>query len=108
MEPAKDLGLDILIEVHDRAELEAALNLDPNLIGINNRNLKTFDTSLNTTFELLCDIPRHTTVVTESGISTRQDIELMLERGVYCFLVGEALMRQPSPGAALAALFDLH
>ena len=105
---AKDLGLDVLIEVHDRAELEVALTLDPNLIGINNRNLKTFETSLNTTLELLSDIPRHTTVVTESGISTRQDIELMLERGVYCFLVGEALMRQPSPGAALAALFDLH
>ena len=64
--------------------------------------------SLNTTLELLCDIPRHTTVVTESGISTRQDIELMLERGVYCFLVGEALMRQPNPGAALAGLFDLR
>jgi indole-3-glycerol phosphate synthase len=103
---ARDLGLDVLIEVHDRAELEIALSLDPNLIGINNRNLKTFETSLNTTLELLREIPVGTTVVTESGIGTRQDVEAMLSKGVYCFLVGEALMRQPSPGAALSALFD--
>ena len=103
---AKDLGLDALIEVHDRSELDVALKLDPNLIGINNRNLKTFDTSLNTTLDLLAQIPAQTTVVTESGISTRQDIETMISRGVYCFLVGEAFMRQPSPGAALTELFD--
>ena len=105
---ARDLGLDVLIEVHDRAELDIALSLDPNLIGINNRNLKTFETSLNTTLELLSEIPVGTTVVTESGIGTRQDVEAMLSQGVYCFLVGEALMRQPSPGAALSALFDQH
>ena len=105
---ARDLGLDVLIEVHDRAELEIALSLDPNLIGINNRNLKTFETSLNTTLELLSEVPVGTTVVTESGIGTRQDVEAMLSQGVYCFLVGEALMRQPSPGAALSALFDQH
>ena len=102
---AQDLRLDVLIEVHDRAELEVALTLDPNLIGINNRNLKTFETSLNTTLELLSEIPVGTTVVTESGIGTREDVEAMLAQDVYCFLVGEALMRQPSPGAALSALF---
>lgn len=105
---AKDLSLDVLIEVHDRAELEIALTLDPNLIGINNRNLKTFETSLNTTLKLLSEIPESTTVVTESGIGRRQDVEAMLSQGVYCFLVGEALMRQPSPGAALSELFDQH
>ena len=103
---AQDLRLDVLIEVHDRAELEVALTLDPNLIGINNRNLKTFETSLNTTLELLSEIPVGTTVVTESGIGTREDVEAMLAQDVYCFLVGEALMRQPSPGAALSALFS--
>ena len=82
-----------------------ALTLDPNLIGINNRNLKTFETSLNTTLELLSEVPLGTTVVTESGISTREDVDRMLAQDVYCFLVGEALMRQPSPGAALSTLF---
>jgi indole-3-glycerol phosphate synthase len=103
---AKDIGLDVLIEVHDAAELEIALSLNPTLIGINNRNLKTFSTSLNTTFDLLSKIPVGVTVVTESGIATSADVNAMIARDVYCFLVGEALMRQPSPGEALSELFD--
>ena len=103
---AKDIGLDVLIEVHDAAELELALSLNPTLIGINNRNLKTFSTSLNTTFDLLPEIPIGVTVVTESGIATSADVNAMIARDVYCFLVGEALMRQPSPGEALSELFD--
>ena len=103
---AQDIGLDVLIEVHDAAELEIALSLDPTLIGINNRNLKTFSTSLNNTFDLLSEIPVNVTVVTESGIATREDVNAMIAHDVYCFLVGEALMRQHSPGMALSELFD--
>ena len=98
--------MDVLIEVHDAAELEIALSLDPTLIGINNRNLKTFSTSLNNTFDLLSEIPVNVTVVTESGIATREDVNAMIAHDVYCFLVGEALMRQHIPGMALSELFD--
>jgi indole-3-glycerol phosphate synthase len=98
--------LDVLIEVHDAKELEIALTLDPTLIGINNRNLKTFSTSLNNTFDLLSEIPADITVVTESGIATTEDVNAMIAHDVYCFLVGEALMREPSPGTALSELFD--
>lgn len=101
---AHDLGLDVLIEVHDQQELETALALEPNLIGINNRNLKTFETSLDTTLNLLPHIPKGATVVTESGIRGKENVQHMVAAGVYCFLVGEALMRQPSPGGALAEL----
>jgi indole-3-glycerol phosphate synthase len=101
---AHDLGLDVLIEVHDQQELETALALEPNLIGINNRNLKTFETSLDTTLNLLPHIPKGVSVVTESGIRGKEDVQHMVAAGVYCFLVGEALMRQPSPGGALAEL----
>lgn len=103
---AQDIGLDVLIEVHDAKELEIALTLDPTLIGINNRNLKTFSTSLNNTFDLLSEIPADITVVTESGIATTEDVNAMIAHDVYCFLVGEALMREPSPGTALSELFD--
>lgn len=103
---AKELGLDALIEVHDKQELETALQLDANLIGINNRNLKTFETSLSTTIDLLPEIPAQTVVVTESGINSPRDVATMISNDIYCFLVGEAFMRQPSPGAALSALFD--
>ena len=103
---AQDIGLDVLIEVHDQHELDVALTLDPNLIGINNRNLKTFSTSLDHTFDLLPAIPANVTIVTESGIATRADVDAMIAHDVYCFLVGEALMRQPSPGEALSELFD--
>ncbi len=101
---AKGLGMDVLIEVHDQTELEAALSLQPRLIGINNRNLKTFETSLDTTLNLLPHIPSNVTVVTESGISTRADVELMRAHEVHCFLVGEAFMRAEVPGEALKNL----
>lgn len=103
---AKGLGLDVLIEVHNQTELEAALSQQPKLIGINNRNLKTFDVSLDTTLDLLEHIPTGTAVVTESGIGTRQDVERMLQHQVYCFLVGESFMRAPDPGQALQSLFN--
>ena len=102
---ARGLGLDVLIEVHDKTELDAALSLQPTLIGINNRNLKTFETHLQTTLDLLEHIPDHITVVTESGISTKQDVSLMRDHDVHCFLVGEAFMRAEEPGEALEALF---
>ena len=104
---ANDLGLDVLIEVHDQQELETALGLEPTLVGINNRNLKTFDTSLDTTLNLLPLIPDDVTVVTESGIRGKEDVQHMVAAEVFCFLVGEALMRQSSPGAGLAQLLDI-
>lgn len=102
---AKGLGIDILVEVHNANELQAALTLNPTLVGINNRNLKTFEVSLQNTIQLLPDIPATTTVVTESGISSQADVQLMREHDVHCFLVGEAFMRAPEPGQALAELF---
>ncbi|SFP28256.1 indole-3-glycerol phosphate synthase [Ectopseudomonas composti] len=103
---AKDVGLDVLVEVHDGAELERALNtLDTPLVGINNRNLHTFDVSLETTLDLLPRIPRDRLVVTESGILNRADVELMEINEVYAFLVGEAFMRAESPGSELQRLF---
>ncbi|TPW18650.1 MAG: trpC [Halothiobacillaceae bacterium] len=102
---AQGLALDVLVEVHDRAELKRALALGLPLVGINNRNLRTFATSLDTTLELLAEIPRDVTVVTESGILTRDDVELMRRHGVNSFLVGEAFMRAANPGEQLAQLF---
>ena len=102
---AKDMGLDVLVEVHDGAELERALQLETPLLGINNRNLHTFDVSLETTLDLLPRVPRDRLVVTESGILTRADVELMEISGVYAFLVGEAFMRAENPGAELSRLF---
>lgn len=102
---ARSVGLDVLIEVHDKAELESALAQKPSLVGVNNRNLKTFETTLDTTIELLPDIPDEVTVVTESGIATRSDVDRMRHEGVHCFLVGEAFMRVPDPGSELRALF---
>ena len=104
-ECAVGLGLDVLIEVHDRRELETALELSPRMIGINNRNLKTFDTRLEATFDLLDFVPAGTLVVTESGIHSRADVEAMRTHGVNAFLVGEAFMRADDPGTALEALF---
>jgi indole-3-glycerol phosphate synthase len=101
---ASELGLSVLPEVHNREELERALKLGTQLIGINNRNLHTFETSLSTTISLLNDIPDHHTVITESGIFTPHDVEQMNDAGVYGFLVGESLMRQPVPGDALREL----
>lgn len=104
-EAATALGLDVLVEVHDGEELDSALKIGPRLIGINNRNLKTFETRLETTYGLLPAIPDNVTVVTESGIASRDDVDAMRQRGVHCFLVGEAFMRAPDPGAALAEMF---
>ena len=102
---AQDLGLDVLIEVHDAVELEIALGLNPTLVGINNRNLKTFETSLNNTYDLLDAIPDNVMVVTESGIHSRDDVQAMRNHDVHAFLVGEAFMRADDPGAALGELF---
>ena len=102
---AQELALDVLIEVHDKTELERALVLRPSMIGINNRNLRTFETSLATTINLLPDITADCLVVTESGIHTPQDVALMRSHGVQTFLIGEAFMRAPDPGQKLAELF---
>jgi len=102
---AREQGMDVLVEVHDGEELERALKLNLDLIGINNRNLRTFETSLDTTIELLSRVPDGCLVVTESGIHTRADVELMRDHDVHAFLVGEAFMRASDPGQALAELF---
>lgn len=102
---AAEVGLDVLVEVHDRDELEQALALGPRLVGINNRDLRTFTTSLDTTIDLLGAIPDDVTVVTESGIHTPQDVRRMRDAGVHAFLVGTAFMREADPGAALKRLF---
>ena len=102
---AAELSLDVLVEVHDHEELERALRLPCKLIGINNRDLRTFKTSLDTTLELLPKIPRDRIVVTESGIHTQDDIALMRRNQVHTFLVGEAFMRAEEPGEMLAKLF---
>jgi indole-3-glycerol phosphate synthase len=103
---ASGLGMDVLLEVHDREELERALRLRLPLIGINNRNLKSFVTSIDTTLGLLNDVPADRLVVTESGISTREEVARLRAREVHCFLVGEAFMRSPDPGARLHELFS--
>jgi len=103
---AQEAGLDALIEVHDRQELEEALQLEPSLIGINNRDLHTFDTSLDTTLDLLEHIPEGIQVVTESGIHEPEDVARMRAAGVHTFLVGEAFMRAEDPGSELQRLFD--
>lgn len=99
------LGMDVLVEVHDLEELERALVLNLPLIGINNRNLRTFDTSLDTTLDLLSRIPDGHIVITESGIHTQDDVKLMRDNKVNSFLVGEAFMRAEDPGSELANLF---
>jgi indole-3-glycerol phosphate synthase len=102
---ADELGLDVLLEVHDAAELSRALAVPTRLAGINNRNLRTFDVSLSTTLELLPQVPADRLLVTESGIQSRDDVALMRANGVHAFLVGESFMRAPDPGAKLAELF---
>lgn len=102
---AGDLGMSVLVEVHDAAELEAAAALSTPLIGINNRNLRTFETRLETTLGLLPKVPAGRIVITESGILAPADVHRMREAGVNAFLVGEAFMRAPDPGGALRALF---
>lgn len=102
---AHELGMAVLVEAHDGDELELALKLNTMLIGINNRNLHTFDVTLDTTLSLLERIPKGRIVVTESGIFTPQDVALMREHDVHTFLVGEAFMRQSEPGVELAKVF---
>jgi len=102
---AQSLDMAVLVEVHDQAELERALRLKTPLMGINNRNLKTFEVSLDTTLALRALVPTDRILVTESGIQTRDDVLRMGAAGVNAFLVGEAFMRAPEPGEALAALF---
>lgn len=102
---ATELGMDVLVEVHDEAELERALQLDTRMIGINNRDLRTFETRLDTTLRLLPSIPPDRLIITESGIADGHAVNLMREHQVHGFLVGEAFMRAASPGEALQALF---
>jgi len=102
---AHSLGMAVLVEVHNAEELEAALQLTTPLLGVNNRNLRTFEVSLQTTLDLLPRIPVDRIVVTESGIFTAEDVQLMRNAHVHTFLVGEAFMRAENPGAALARVF---
>jgi indole-3-glycerol phosphate synthase len=104
---AKIQGMDVLIEVHDIHELERALAIETPLIGINNRNLRTFETSLQTTLELQASVPEERLVITESGILNTADVQIMLENKVYAFLVGEAFMKADSPGQKMRELFSL-
>lgn len=102
---ARSLDMAVLVEVHDRAELDRALKLKTRLVGINNRNLKTFEVSLQTTLDMLPDVPADRLLITESGIQTPEDVRRMREAKVHAFLVGEAFMRADEPGEALAKLF---
>ncbi len=102
---ARSLDMAVLVEVHDGDELQRALKLKTPLVGINNRNLRTFEVSLDTTLGMLKDVPADRLLVTESGILNRADVQKMREANVHAFLVGEAFMRAPDPGVALAELF---
>jgi len=105
---AHDLGMAVLVEVHNGQELELALQLETALLGINNRNLRTFEVTLDTTLDLLANIPPEKIVVTESGIFSAEDVALMRKNKVDTFLVGEAFMRQADPGFELNRLFNIH
>lgn len=105
---AKEISIDILVEVHNRDELELALELDTELIGVNNRNLHTFETSLDASLELAKLAPAGRLIITESGIHTTEDVKLMMDNNIYGFLVGESFMRAPRPGAMLEELFAGH
>ena len=102
---AMSLNMAVLVEVHDGAELQRALKLKTPLIGINNRNLRTFEVTLQTTLDLMAEVPADRLLITESGILSREDVQTMRTAGVHAFLVGESFMRAPEPGLALAELF---
>jgi indole-3-glycerol phosphate synthase len=104
-EVARSLGMDVLIEVHDEAELDIALKLDNPMVGINNRNLHSFEVSLENTYQLLSKIPDNKIVITESGIHNPEDVAAMRQHNVNAFLVGEAFMRSEEPGERLAEMF---
>jgi indole-3-glycerol phosphate synthase len=101
---ANELGLSVLPEVHNASELERAMDLNTSLMGINNRNLHTFETSLQTTLDLQAEITSERIIITESGIFTADDVKRMNQANIYGFLIGESLMRQAKPGKALKAL----
>ncbi|HCW89888.1 MAG TPA: indole-3-glycerol phosphate synthase TrpC [Marinobacter sp.] len=103
---AHDIGLDVLVEVHNGEEMEDALTLTTPLVGINNRNLHTFDVSLDTTFNLHQHISNERLTITESGIMSREDVQAMTRRGIYGFLIGESFMRAPEPGEKLREFFS--
>lgn len=103
---AQSYGLHVLVEVHNHKELEQALTLEAPLLGVNNRDLHTFNTDLNTTIELQQAVPHGTTLITESGIHTRDDVAMMRRNGIHGFLIGEAFMREADPGEALIKLFQ--
>ena len=105
-EVALSLGMDVLIEVHDEAELDIALTFDNPMVGINNRNLHTFEVSLENTYKLLNKIPANKIVITESGIHAREDVAAMRAQNVHAFLVGEAFMRHDEPGEKLSEMFS--
>jgi indole-3-glycerol phosphate synthase len=105
---AGTLRMAVLVEVHDRAELDLALRLKTPLIGVNNRNLKTFETRLETTLELVAEVPKERILITESGILSRADVTRLRSGGVGAFLVGEAFMRAPDPGKTLGQFFEFH
>jgi len=102
---ATELGMDVLVEVHSEAELDRALSLGPRMIGINNRDLRTFDTDLSTTLGLLPRLPADVLAVTESGIYTSEEVQMLSANGIHCFLVGEAFMRAADPGRRLSEIF---
>jgi indole-3-glycerol phosphate synthase len=104
---AQALGMAVLVEVHDAQEFERALKLKTPLLGVNNRNLRTFEVSLDTTLSLMAELPPEKLLITESGIATREDVLRLRQAGVHAFLVGEAFMRAPEPGEALAELFEV-
>ncbi len=105
---ARQIGIDTLVEVHDATELDIALEAGFDLIGVNNRNLHTFETSLEVTYTLASRMPAGTLLITESGINTPADVDAMIARGIYGFLIGEAFMRAPQPGARLQEMFAAH